>query len=153
MKTNEASHLTFTHLTTCARRSAWILVVCAPLALTACMGGRVESDMGTGPDSSTSSGKPTHESGTGMATGDSEGGDGPVEASSNGSVAGGDDSGASDSASGDVSDTGQTTGAPPIPDPDPGLVNEPGPGSDTGDEDAPDASDPVSTDSGSSSGG
>lgn len=129
-----------------------VLVACVPLALTGCAW--VGTLVGNGSDASpsTTSAAGVIESETGTPAGSSTGGgSGPVEASSDASAGGG-DSGTSSSAYGDTPNTGQTDGAPSIPDPDPGLANEPGsgPGSDSDDDDASDAGDSVSN---SNSGG
>ncbi len=138
MRTDEAG------LAAGAQVSARILAVCSALVVTACAGGEFGRTMDVDPDASTVTGESVDEADTGTTAGSStEDADGPVEASSDATGAGGGDSDASSSASGDVPDTGQTTDAPAIPEPT--VTSEPGGGSDNGDGDASGASGSVST--------
>ena len=139
----------FARLAAETRNSARILAICAPFILAACAGGEFEPRESRPGDSSSAAAKNggTEAPGggpTGSAGASDTGGNGPVEAPSDTSANGGNDSGASDSASGDVPNTGQTTGAPSIPDPT--ITSLPGPGS-SNDGDSPDASNSVSTES------
>ena len=139
----------FARLAAETRNSARILAICAPFMLAACAVGELEPrESRPGDSSSTAAGnegaEALGEGPTGSAGASDSGGNGPVEVPSDTAANGGNDSGASDSASGDVPNTGQTTGAPSIPDPT--ITSEPGPGS-SNDGDSTDASNSISTES------